>query len=222
MCVLVQTRIPEEAFGEKEWGQYFGGVGTAPSLPSDIDEILNSPCPFWPEKTVKDTHLLVLIPATVDGRAFSFDLLGELVKHAIGESRPTKYRFCGGDVRAALGAQSPGNSYWVLMTRDVLEGSRSKKYADQRIMIAALANETRLPYALPSTLEATTVILSHYVRSGERLYTDVPWTYTRCQELVDGQYPVIVGGFSSEGLGIAGRYFDVARVHDGVAGLRKL
>jgi hypothetical protein len=145
MCAPVQTQILEKAFGEKEWSQYFGGVGTAPSLPSDIDKTLNGPCPFWPGETVKDTHLLVLIPATVGGRAFSFNLLGELVEHSRGGGRLTKYRFCGGDVRAALGAQSPKSSYWVLMTRDVLEGSRSKRYADQRTMIAARASETSFP-----------------------------------------------------------------------------
>ena len=55
-------------FGAQEWRQYFGEVGVAPRLPLDMVEILHSPCPFWPGKTVKDTHLLVLIPARVAGR----------------------------------------------------------------------------------------------------------------------------------------------------------
>ena len=220
-----QSVTPPRVFGAREWGLYFGEVGEEPFLPSDIDEILNGPCPFWEGKAVKDTHLLVLIPSTVAGKPFSLDLLGELVKRPKGRGRSTKYRFYDGDIQTALGARSPGGSYWVLMTCDVLEGSRGKRYAVQRALIAAHARETGLPYVLPSALEAATAILLHYVRSGERLYSDAPWTYTRCQELINGEYPVIVGGFSPGGLAVNYFYYchDSSRDSDtrGVASLRK-
>jgi hypothetical protein len=217
--------LPQEVFGAKEWSRYFGEVGEEPFLPSDIDEILNGPCPFWEGKVVKDTHLLVLIPSTVSGKPFTLDLFGELVKRPKGGGRSTKYRFYDSDIQAVLGTRSPGGSYWILMTRDVIEGSRSKRYAIQKALIAAHARETGLPYVLPSALEAATAILSHYVRSGERLYTDAPWTYTRCQELINNEYPVIVGGFSLGGLAINYFYYcyDGSRDSDtrGVASLRK-
>jgi hypothetical protein len=223
--LVLQTMIPPQAFGRQEWSQYFGEVGEEPFLPSDIDEILNGPCPFWPGKAVKDTHLLVLIPSTVAGKPFSLDLLGELVKRPKGRGRSTRYRFYDSDIQAALGTRSSGGSYWILMTRDVLEGSRSRRYAAQKALIAARARESGLPYVLPSALEAATAILSHYVRSGERLYTDAPWTYTRCQELINGEYPVIVGGFSLGGLAVNYFYYchDGSRDSDtrGVASLRK-
>ena len=76
-----------------------------------------------------------------------------------------------------------------------------------------------MPYELPSVLEAATAILMHHVREGDRRFGDHPWTYTRCQEVVDGRYPAVVGGFESSGLCIGtGRYVNH---HSGVACCRK-
>jgi hypothetical protein len=208
---LASLRIPAMAIGPKEWAQYFGEVGEAPSLPADINQILNSPCPFWSGKKVSDTHLLVLVPATVDGNPFTLDLLGKLIKSPKEGSQKTKYRDYPDAVQKELGSQSPGRSYWVLMTREVLEGSRNTDYASQQSLIAAHASETGLSYELPGALEAATVMLSHYVRTGERLYSDSPWICTRCRELVEVycdeeeeayEFPVVVGGFSSGGLDV--------------------
>jgi hypothetical protein len=220
---LASLRIPEEAFGAKAWKDYFGvEVGTAPLLPANIDEILNSSCPFWPGKQVKDTHLLVLVPATVDGRPFTLDLLGDLIKSPQRGGSETQYEYYDSAVQKELGAKSPGSSYWVLMTRDVLPGSRNKTYDAQKELVAAHASRLRLPYKMPDALSAATAILLHHARTGERLYKDAPSTYTRCQErLLKNRYPVVVGGFSSGGLNV---FYDTHYVHDygsGVSCLRK-
>ena len=210
------------SFGVEEWSRYFGEVKSAPPLPARIFDTLNSPCPFWPDRQVKDTHLLVLIPASVNGRPFSLTLLGELIKNPKGEGYATRYKYCNSFVRKQFGAQSSTRSYWVLITRDVLEGSRGQWYSDQQALVAAHASRTGLPYELPGALEAATAVLSHYVHSRERLYTDAPWTHTRCQELVarkGSHHPVSVGGFASGGLYVD--YSHGSRNVDGVAGLRK-
>ncbi len=209
------------SFGAEEWRQYFGEVGEAPPLPAHIVAMLNSPCPFWPEKQVKDTHLLVLIPATVSRKPFNLNLLGALIKHPKGGGNPTKFRCYYGSVQGAIGARSPEKSYWVLMTRGVLEGSRDETYTAQRDLVAACAREVGLPYELPGALEVAATILLHYVRSGERIYTDVPWTYTRCRDVVDNQYPVVVGGFSPKGICIDDHYSIEGRLDDGIASLRR-
>ena len=212
------------SFGAEEWRRYFGAVGSAPPLPENIIDILSSPCPFWPEAAIKDTHLLVLIPARVAGEPFSLNLLEELIECPQVGDYSAKYRYYNSAVQEQLGAQSPGCSYWVLMTRDVLEGSRRKTYKSQQALVAAHAKRTGLPYELPGALEVATTILSHYVRSGERLYSDSPWTYTRCQEFVadegDDKCPVLVGGFSFGGIDVDYFFGDVSSY--GVAGLRKL
>ncbi len=200
-ALAVALRI--KAFGEAEWKHYFGDVGSAPPLPSDIATILDSTCPFWPNNKVRDTHLLVLIPATVRGVPFTLNLLGALVKYPRHGGYKTDYSYkerAKAQIGAAsppLGAASPPRSYWVLMTRYVLPDSRTKTYEAQKVMVAAHAGRVGLPYELPHALEAATAILMHHVHEGERLFGDRPCTLTRCQEVVNG-LPVIVGGFCSE------------------------
>ena len=197
------------------WERYYGAVDSSPSPPSGIAEILNSPCPFWSGKQVKDTHLLALIPSRVAGKPLTLDYLGELIKSPKGGGHKTQYR---GYYVEDIGNQSPGKSYWVLMTRDVLDGSRNKSYKDQCALVARHRG-----YTVPGVLEAAVVMLLHHVRSGERLYSDSPWTYTRCQESVvvgGDDYSVVVGGFSSGGLFVSS-ICSFVRNDLGVAGLRK-
>jgi hypothetical protein len=78
-------------------------------------------------------------------------------------------------------------------------------------------------------LESATAILTHYVRSGKRLFTDDLWTFTRCHELIDDKNHAcdaghscrdFVGAFSlDKGLHI---YYDHTGNYDsGVACCRK-
>jgi hypothetical protein len=217
-------------FGAQEWEKYLGEVGEAPPLPADIDEILDGPCPFWPGKTVRDTHLLVLIPATVGGVPFTLNLLEELIQHPKNGGHKAK---CNYDkrVKAAIGKQSPPRSYWLLMTRDVLPNSRNQAYDSQEKLVAAYAGRLGLPYELPHALEAATAILMYNTREGKWLLGDYPLIYTRCQDVgkripnpnpsnfgpfsesafsfggpqksfsgCDPKYFLVVGGFSSGGL----------------------
>jgi hypothetical protein len=210
-----------DSFGGEEWRRYFGEVGEVPPYPAHLVATLKSPCPFWPGQLVKDTHLLVLIPSRVSSKPFSLNLLGKLIKRPKEDGNKTEYRDYDADVQEELGGQSPDRSYWVLMTREVLEGSRDKRYDAQKQLVSDHARRTELSYELPGSLEAATVMLSHYVRTGERLYSDSPWICTRCRELVDrGQYPVVVGGFSSGGL-LVFNYYDFYYCHYGVSCLRK-
>jgi hypothetical protein len=212
-----------KTLGEVEWKHYFGEVEPAPDLPSNMTAILDSACPFWPCKRVRDTHLLVLIPAKVNGQPFSLDLLRELIQHPNNGGHKTKYRYYGSGVQAQLGASSLAASYWLLMTRDVLPESSSKTYVNQKQLVVAQARRTGLPYELPKALEAATAILTYHVRDGERLYSDSPRIYTRCQEWIlhrSNEYPVIVGGFESSGLKIR-HYRSDSICGGGVAGCWK-
>ena len=194
-----------QAFGAQEWGHYFGKVGVEPPLPADIAGTLHSSCPFWPGKQIKDTHLLVLIPSTVDDRPFTLNLLRSLIQSPRRAGYKTQYRDYDYDVQQRFGNQYPRSSYWVLVTRDVLPDSRFKTCIQQEEIVAAQARRTGMPYQMPRMLEIATAILSNYTRSGELLYADVPCTYTRCQEMIPcfTDAAVFVGGFSSGGLSIS-------------------
>ena len=79
--------------GRQNGKWYFGDIGEEPPLPPNIYEILASPCPFDPKKTVRETHILVLVPATVDGTPLTLNLLGKLVKKPKGGGHATQYDY---------------------------------------------------------------------------------------------------------------------------------
>jgi serine/threonine protein kinase len=208
--------IPVMAFGKAQWEKYFGDIGVEPPLPSDIEQILNAPCPFFPGKKVRETHLLTLIPQTVNGQPLTLKSLGELVK-APNQGHSTQYRYF--DIGEYTDPSAPV-AHWALLTRDVIPGSRNKLYADQHALVASHAQKTRVPYQVPTILDAAVSIFIEYVHSGVRLYGDSPETFTRCHEKYDAKWQLIVGGFAPAGL-----YVDYVNGDDeyfGVGPLRKL
>ena len=195
----INRLYPFDKLDKSVWEKYYGPVGTEPLLPVDTKKIMDSPCPFWEGKRVKDTHLLALIPSHVAGQPLTLDYLGQLIQSPQGEGHGTQYAFYWDTAGEAIGSQASGSSYWVLMTRDVLPGSRWGNYAAQCALVSNHANRTGISYEIPRALEASVVMLLHHVRSGERLYSDNPLTYTYCQKNIE-DYPPVVGEFSSGGL----------------------
>ena len=185
---------PEElAFGKADWERFFGDVGDVPSIPAGMAETLKAPCPFNPRKQVGDTHMLVLIPKTVNSKPFTLNLLQELIQDPK-EKTATTFSFYSRAVKEELGETSIENSYWVLMTKDVIPGSRNKTYCEQKQLVQEKAADG---YELPSAIEAAASILMDYFKTDEHLYGQDPWTFTRCQETVtENQWPVAIGGFS--------------------------
>ena len=205
VCRKLAT-LPAQSFGPALWRKHFGVAvdGHIPSLPSDIDAILDGPCPFWPTQKVRDTHVLVLVPSEVDGAPFTLNKLGELIRSWFPDNEEG-YGSYPEPVSVHLGDRvSPKAPYWVLMTRFVLPESQDMSYRLQDDLLKTHAVKTpSLDYGLPSALEASTAILAHYVRSKERLFSDAPPTYTRCKDLAgwsNGKSPVFVGNFGSSGL----------------------
>ncbi len=198
----INTFCHEKAFGPKEWFIHFGAhLRNVPRLPSNIAEILNSPCLIWSSKKVHETHLLTLIPDTINNQPFTLKTLGELILHPkIGPA--TKFRYSLGEYQDSSAPQP----YWVLISRDVLEGSRNQIYQTQFDHVDSLAQKTDVPYAVPKVLEAATCILMHYVSTGQKLYTDSPWTYTRCQDTKKKDWKLVVGGFGSGGLAVSSHW----------------
>ena len=207
------TSITSIAFGRDAWIKYFGDIGVEPPLPANIEKILNEPCPFWHDKKVKETHLLVLIPNTVNGKLFTLNYLGELIQKPK-SGHPTKYRYYYDCVKEAVGEKSYP-SHWVLMTMDIIPGSRDESYSRCCKLIANHSKKTGLPYELPNLLEATASILMHYVKTGERLYSDESCTSTWSQDVSKVNYPLGVGAFAPGGIMVYDFYFD------GVAACRK-
>ena len=213
---LQSTALPRIAFGKAEWERYFGEVGEQPPLPADIGEILSGPCPYWEGRRVEDTHLLVLIPQSVNGAPLTLNSLKELIQRPCEGGHNTDYGYYNDNIKNELGDQGASHSYWALMTKDVLPNSRNKTFSEQQALIQG-------PYVVPGALEAATAILMHHAKGGEKLYPMNPTTYTRCQEMLSTGYRVVVGSFGSSGLGVLDDYDVAFRVDDGggLGGVRK-
>lgn len=204
-------------FGKEEWETYFGPIGEAPPIPAGIAEILSSPCPYFPGQTYKDTFMLTLIPATVNGKPLHLNHLGDLIQTPTGGGHGTSYDYVHQSVIDEHGTTAPNRSYWALMSMRELSGSREKSYQEQQALVAANPG-----YEVPDLLSAAVCILTHFVRTGVRLFPRDPWTYTRCQETIaigQNRYQTIAGGFGVPGLPLNYSSFDNSNV--AVAALRK-
>ena len=212
--LLTEIVLRNKAFGKKEWEKHFGDVGVEPPLPTHIEKILNEPCSFWPNKKVKETHLLVLIPNTVNGRPFTVSYLEELIQKPK-SGYATKYKYYNDYAKEAVGDKSYP-SHWILMTSDIIPGSRHENCSKCCKLITDHIKKTGLPYELPHLLDATTSILMYYVKTGKRLYSDDPWTFTYSQDIEEYGNQLVVGGFSSDGLSVT-----LSIIGNGVSGCRK-
>ena len=145
-------------FGAQAWKDYFGvEIDSEPEPPSNIEEILNKTAPFKLDnercsQRVRDNHFGVLIPSQVNREAFSLNKLGALSKHYFPNNRNEKgYSYYVRDVHEHFGDASPDRSYWVLIARHILEGSRNKPYSAQEALVGKYS---RHGYGLPIGLEA--------------------------------------------------------------------
>ena len=113
---------------------------------------------IFPERNAKDSLMLVRLPKTLNG-GLTLKSLGELAKKYF--SVVTRgYRFIWPAIVQELGDKSIDKSHWVLMTKDVLPGSRAKSYGQQKKIVDDLAEKTQVDYQVPA-LEAAVCILSH-------------------------------------------------------------
>jgi len=198
----LKRKVEEFCFGKAAWEKYLGDVGEVPPLPKNIAEILMSPCPFWPGEKVSETHMLVLIPKTVNGKAFTLNYLFELIQKPKAGDRKTKFSYYNPDVKEELGDKSPSDSYWALVTKVVIPGSRKKTFKEQVELLKKLTETLKGVYTEPPILAALTAILTKDVKDGEKLYSCRSYTCTRFQEKIDGKYPVLVGMFGPSGLDV--------------------
>jgi len=224
--ILWKTVIYREiAFGNDKWARWFGtdvvkyedSREEFSSLPLDaFIEDCKKFKSIFPEKNAKDSLVLVRLPKTLNGQ-LTLKSLGELAKKYFSHS-DTGYRFIWSGIVEELGDTPIDKSRWVLMTKDVLPRSRDKSYDEQQKIVAELAEKSLISYEVPGVLESVACIFSQYFGSKTRLFSNNPWTYTRCKEEVLG-YQLVVGGFAPAGLHVDFRDYD----HDdfGVAALRK-
>ena len=188
------------AFGKADWEKYFGEIGEEPPLPANIGEILKSPCPFWKGMLVEETHILVLVPKTVNGVPLTLNLIGELIKNPRSGFPTQLIHF--NDVQEKYGEMRMLSSHWVLLTKNIIPKSNCL-YSIQSKLIAKYEG-----YEHPKLLDVTVGFLMYHVKTGEKLYFDGKGTLTRCKEVLRNGYHVAVGGSPPCPISFTNRHFD--------------
>ena len=203
---VIAPALPPWVCGAAEWKKYIGDPGVEPPLPPDI---INR------YAELNANNVLVLIPETVNGRPLDLKTLGELVQKPL-QGHATK------DRSFSLGEhvdRPTPKSHWALLTRTVIEGSRNKLLKDEQAVLDSYSQKTKIPYEVPTVLDATVCNFMEYLRFGTWLYGDYPPTYTWCQEKWNANYNLVVGGGGAAGL--SGHNGSNAREFYGVGGLSK-
>ncbi len=211
--LLKKTIYREVAFGNDKWAQYFGKDAVKDednkdewsSLPwKDFIEDCKKFKSLFPEKQAKDILMLVRLPKTLNGQ-LTLKSFGKLTKKYFPDIEEDTSLLIRSKIISKLGEISIDRSRWVMMTKDLLPGTRNKSYHEQQKMIAELAKKSLINYEVPETLESVVCILSQYLDSKTYLLSHNPFTLTRCQENIEGNQ-IIVGSFSSIGLCVHYRY----------------
>jgi len=191
--------------GPAQWKTAFKvDVGVVPPLPASLTKaLLESPCPIEPGKQIKDTHILVLVPAMVNGQPYTplkLDAMCEGKKgsgDAVIDPRWEDWK------KLSFAKESLPESRWALIPKrdpdpklvSEEQHFRSKSISSQKEVHAKFYPE----YREAKTLELMTQVVLNDLVHGERLLPDC---YLRCEELNAVGGRVCLGYFHAVGLSV--------------------
>ena len=209
----IKTTNPDlQVFGPTVWKEYLGIEieGEIPPPPKNIVEEVKALRESVKGEQEATECTLVLMP-----KGLIANKLIELMENPKkGHSTESKSIF--GEILNEYGDKENRESYWFLMTNDVIEGSRNKSFQEQKDLVS---NKTNGKCDLPAYLEALVGCALHHVKNGEHMLNQERYTWTRCQDLVNG-WPIAVGGLG--GLSVFHNTYSLFHyVNSGALALRK-
>jgi hypothetical protein len=200
----VKRELGKNLLGPDEWKAQGIEVGEPPPIPASITKkLLDSPCPLHPGEKIKDTHLLVLVPKTVNGEPYTAVKLDELCATRKGSG--DKLIYDGGDWATAWkekdwASTAQVQSEWVLIPKsdpDPKKVPADKHFRSKNIAAQQKVHDEHYPeYREVKTLELMTAVLLYDLANKERLAPD----YLRCEEPNASGGRVCVGRFDAYGL----------------------
>ncbi len=202
--------LPEQALGAAAWA-HLGDVGEEPPLPENMEAILAEPCPaaLGLERfgtTIGETHILVLIPATLNGEKLTLERFKTLLDSKNGLKITEWYPKGNENNHAAA-------SYWALISKGCIQDSKNQTHAQQKQMVAQLGDR----YRLPKVIEMAFGLYLQEVTHHDSLYADDSWA--RREDMRSDGYSIVCRGFGGGG-GVSNRY-DNAIISVGVGVFRK-
>ena len=195
--------------GVAAWKKIGVDVGEAPPLPKSLTlELLNSECPLHPGEKIKDTHILVLVPKTVNGEPYTALKLDELCAQRKGSGdqlidSTTEWK------EQAWAIAPQAQSEWVLIPKSDPDPERMRgKYGEEEgdkhhfrskdiPAQQEVHNDHYKEYREVKAVELMTTVLLYDLTHKERL---LPYEYLRCEEPNAFGGRVCVGDFGANGL----------------------
>lgn len=115
----LQKLLGSKFLGAEAWWGLGINIGPVPPLPRGLTEdLLKSPCPLREESAIKDTHMLVLLPQTVNGESFTPLKLRELAKSFSQEDDAFTFGNASDDTTwesQPWASEAPKTSRWALI-----------------------------------------------------------------------------------------------------------
>lgn len=179
-------------FGPTEWQELGVELRSTPEIPEEINNYLDTACPFWNDKLVKETHFLCLIPDTL-----TLSKLYELM----GFNSNSPYL-----AEAVDHAEMP---YWILITKKTIPDTRGQSFDNQKNLIS------NYNYRIPSTLEAGIAVVC--AKLNDVLIYPHAGEFTRCQTQ-NSQAPISIGSDRAVPFSITSNDWNAP---NGVAGIYK-
>ena len=219
----VARELGKNFLGAAQWEKAFGvDVGVVPPIPTSITKaLLNSPCPIEPGKLIKDTHVLMLVPKTVNGEPYSALKLDELCSTKKGSGNELIYYGYDSWKGQSWASLAQIASEWVLIPKrdpDPAKVAPDKHFRDKNIAAQDVVHKHYSDYREGKVLELMTMALLYDLTHKERLLSD----YVRCEEANASGGRVCVGNFHANGLRVSDGDGDGGRDGIGRALARKL
>jgi hypothetical protein len=199
----VKRELGKNFLGPDEWKAQGIEVGEPPPIPASITKkLLDSPCPLHPGEKIKDTHLLVLIPKTVNGEPYTALKLDELCATRKGSGDTLMDDNWKSWKKQPWASQQQVESEWVLIPKsdpDPEKVSADKHFRSKDIAAQQNVHENYPEYREVKTVELMTAVLLHDLVNGDPRMR-AGWNYLRCVEPNASGGRVCVGFFNANGL----------------------
>ncbi|MDD5396111.1 MAG: hypothetical protein PHV78_02575 [Patescibacteria group bacterium] len=184
----------ERFFGPDDWAALYGARFTKKQLREIArfpwnETVLNSPCPFVPGKTIRETHIAFLELDRINGTPLTI-MKWQQLQPAPGQPRFYKYSSEAWYSNQRFAVRTTGKLRWRLMPLEIVPNSEDKTFADQQSMLPT-------NYEVPPAVTEVTKAMLYFKKSGQ--YVN-PTRYGRCSDLTSGGYRVYVGYFDANGL----------------------
>jgi len=208
----VKKELGKNFLGPEEWKAQGIDVGEVPPIPTSITKkLLESECPLHPGEKIKDTHLLVLVPKTVNGEPYTALKLDELCSTRKGSGDALIFGDYVSWKAQPLASAPQSRSEWMLIPKsdpDPSKVSADKHFRSKNISAQEKVHEDHYPeYREVKTLELMTAVLLNDLVNGEPRMLDGD-NYLRCEEPHTFGGRVCVGLFDADGLGVNAAYVD--------------